>query len=64
VRTTLLFGLLNLGLNILETLNTTIAFDFLIDGAELSRLMIEYGVGVSVQRVVKVMRLDGDYFEE
>ena len=36
----------------------------LIDGAELSRLMIEYGVGVSVQRVVKVMRLDGDYFEE
>jgi len=26
--------------------------------------MIEYGVGVSVQRVVKVMRLDGDYFEE
>ena len=36
----------------------------LIDGAELSRLMIEYGVGVGVQRVVKVMRLDGDYFEE
>ena len=36
----------------------------LIDGPELSRLMIEYGVGVSVQRVVKVMRLDGDYFEE
>jgi restriction system protein len=36
----------------------------LIDGAELSRLMTEYGVGVSVQRVVKVMRLDGDYFEE
>jgi len=36
----------------------------LIDGAELSRLMIEYGVGVSVQRVVKVMRIDGDYFEE
>lgn len=36
----------------------------LIDGAELSRLMIENGVGVSVQRVVKVMRLDGDYFEE
>jgi restriction system protein len=36
----------------------------LIDGAELSMLMIEYGVGVSVQRVVKVMRLDGDYFEK
>lgn len=36
----------------------------LIDGAELSRLMIEYGVGVGVQRVVKVMRIDGDYFEE
>ena len=36
----------------------------LIDGVELSRLMIEYGVGVGVQRVVKVMRIDGDYFEE
>lgn len=36
----------------------------LIDGADLSRLMIEYGVGVGVQRVVKVMRIDGDYFEE
>ncbi len=29
-----------------------------------SRLMIECGVGVSAQRVVKVMRIDGDYFEE
>ena len=52
-----------MGLNILEALNTTMGVDCLIDGAELSRLMIEYGVGVSVQRVVKVMRLDGDYFE-
>ena len=36
----------------------------LIDGAELSTLIIEYGVGVSVQRVVKVMRLDVDYLAE
>jgi restriction system protein len=36
----------------------------LIDGAELSTLIIEYGVGVRVQRVVKVMRLDVDYLAE
>ena len=37
---------------------------FLLMEESLSRLMIEYGVGVGVQRMVKVMRLDGDYFEE
>jgi len=26
--------------------------------------MIEYGVGVSVQRTIKIARLDSDYFEE
>lgn len=36
----------------------------LIDGAELAALMIECGVGVSIQRVVKIARLDSDYFEE
>lgn len=36
----------------------------LIDGEQLSSLMIEYGVGVSVQRVVKIARLDTDYFED
>jgi restriction system protein len=35
----------------------------LIDGARLAELMIEYGVGVS-HRLVKVPRIDSDYFEE
>lgn len=35
----------------------------LVDGAELARLMIDNGVGVSVQQVFKVMQIDGDYFE-
>ena len=36
----------------------------LVDGQELAALMIEYGVGVSVQRTIKIARLDSDYFEE
>ena len=35
----------------------------LVDGKELAALMIEYGVGVSVQRTIKITRLDSDYFE-
>ena len=35
----------------------------LVDGAELTRLMIDNGVGVSVQQVFKVMQIDNDYFE-
>jgi len=35
----------------------------LIDGARLASLMIEHGVGVS-HNVVKVPKLDSDYFEE
>jgi restriction system protein len=35
----------------------------LVDGARLADLMIEHGVGVT-HRVVKVAKLDGDYFEE
>jgi restriction system protein len=35
----------------------------LIDGARLAELMIEYGVGVS-HRLVKIPRIDSDYFEE
>lgn len=35
----------------------------LVDGAELARLMIDNGVGVSVQQVFKVMQIDSDYFE-
>lgn len=36
----------------------------LVDGEMLTKLMIEYGLGVSTQRVVKVVRADLDYFEE
>lgn len=35
----------------------------LIDGRELSDLMIEYGVGVSVARTFDLKRLDEDYFD-
>ena len=36
----------------------------LVDGIELTRLMIDYGVGVSTQRTFQVKQLDSDYFEE
>lgn len=36
----------------------------LVDGAELTRLMIDNDVGVSVQQVYKVMQMDSDYFDE
>jgi restriction system protein len=35
----------------------------LIDGARLTSLMIEYGVGVTHYRVIRLPRVDGDYFE-
>jgi restriction system protein len=35
----------------------------LIDGARLTELMMEYGVGVS-HRTIKIPKLDSDYFEE
>jgi len=34
----------------------------LIDGEELARLMINYGVGVSVAEVYEIKRIDSDYF--
>lgn len=34
----------------------------LIDGAELCRLMIEFGVGVSIKTTVEIKRIDTDYF--
>jgi restriction system protein len=36
----------------------------LIDGNRLADLMIEFGVGVRVSRVVEVKRLDEDFFSE
>jgi restriction system protein len=35
----------------------------LIDGIELTRLMIEYDLGVSVTRAYHIKRIDSDYFE-
>jgi restriction system protein len=34
------------------------------NGSELSRLMLQYGVGVRTDRTVEVKRIDLDYFEE
>ena len=36
----------------------------LIDGEELARLMIQYGVGVRTERSVAIKRMDLDYFDE
>jgi restriction system protein len=36
----------------------------LIDGAELTRLMVRYGVGVRVERTIEIKRLDLGYFGE
>jgi restriction system protein len=36
----------------------------LIDGCRLASLMIEYGVGVTVQRTIKIAKIDSDYFED
>ena len=36
----------------------------LIDGVELARLMVIHGVGVSVSKVLKLTRIDSDYFDE
>ncbi len=36
----------------------------LIDGMELTRLMMRYGVGVRTERTIELRRIDLDYFEE
>ncbi len=36
----------------------------LVDGAELTRLMTQYGVGVRTERTIEIKRIDLDYFEE
>ncbi|HTR14397.1 MAG TPA: restriction endonuclease, partial [Roseiarcus sp.] len=36
----------------------------LIDGEELARLLVQYGIGVRVYRAVEMKKLDLDYFEE
>ena len=34
----------------------------LIDGQRLTQLMIEYGVGVQVERTYRVVKIDEDFF--
>jgi len=36
----------------------------LIDGSRLAQLMIEHGVGVTVQQTYAIKRLDLDYFDD
>lgn len=36
----------------------------LVDGQQLTRLMIEYGIGVSVQSTYTIKKIDSDYFED
>jgi restriction system protein len=36
----------------------------LIDGEELAKLMIDYGIGVAADAIYELKRLDTDYFEE
>jgi restriction system protein len=36
----------------------------LIDGKRLAQLMVQYGVGVRVERTVEIKRIDLDYFDE
>ncbi|MBR6570455.1 MAG: restriction endonuclease [Clostridia bacterium] len=36
----------------------------LVDGHQLTRLMIEYGIGVSVQSTYTIKKIDSDYFDD
>lgn len=36
----------------------------LVDGQQLTRLMIEYGIGVSVQSTYTIKKFDSDYFDD
>lgn len=36
----------------------------LVDGQRLTELMIEYGLGVSIQKTYCIKRIDSDYFSE
>ena len=36
----------------------------LIDGEKLSQYMIDYNLGVSVQNIYEIKKIDSDYFEE
>lgn len=47
-----------------ESISSPTSKIVLIDGDQLSQLMITYNVGVSVQRIYEIKRVDSDYFEE
>ena len=36
----------------------------LIDGEQLAQLMIDHGVGVSIEKTYEIKRVDSDYFAE
>jgi restriction system protein len=36
----------------------------LIDGEELTRLMVRYGIGLRTDRTIELRKLDLDYFDE
>ena len=36
----------------------------LIDGKQLSQLMIDHDVGVSIEKIYEIKRVDSDYFAE
>ena len=36
----------------------------LIDGQELAKLCLEFGIGVEPVTIYKIQRIDSDYFEE
>lgn len=42
-------------------LQTTIV---LVDGKRLAQLMLDYGVGVSVQATIRLLKIDENYFDE
>ena len=35
----------------------------LIDGLELARLMVQYGIGVRTRQIFRLKRIDEDYFD-
>jgi restriction system protein len=47
-----------------EYANAVQATIILIDGKQLADLMLDHGVGVSVQETLKLFKVDEDYFVE
>lgn len=43
-----------------KNLQTTIV---LVDGVQLAQLMLDHGIGVSVQQTIQLLKIDEDYFD-